>query len=207
MTFTELDLGVSQVFEEDIEFEWKLGPHKVLTLQHKNGQGSHGRFIIDPSTYTNLLNLELNEIFNNVSCRLTGMSSYKFEGEHDGIIGAHSVLDKLADPDLFCIVILHGNDNISIVTHDCEGKEKIEIEDGQSWRHQWIEPGAEPIVENYLKCSQVKQLETYTNKSFIIDNTVPHSFRNTKGVGYITFCLFDTANKEQIQEAFKNYVV
>ena len=205
MNFLKLDFGISNYFDQDFELTWQDGPHGYQTLYSGNtsNKGLNNRVVIDPSKFLNYFTSNFISTLNETSLEPVTVSSYKLNGVHDGKLCRHTVEGE----EVCCLFVLHGNTSISCNTHDVSNINEYGVPDANTVLYHYINPGDQDTEENFLSCSKVPILETYTDTAFIADQSVAHSFTNLEGIGYATIVIFTLSDRKSLESSFSKYII
>ena len=202
MNFTKIDFGLSEFFDSDNDLLWQDGTLGYSTLA--NGQiGLSNRFVTDSSIFLNHFYSKFVSIIYESGLVISSVSSYKLEGKVDGKLFSHRVNETKKD--IYQLIILHGDDNISYNTHNVSGLLEHNEEDGLTELSYYTEQGKDSLYSNALPASAVPITSKYTNGSFIANVSIPASFTNQSGTGYVTCIMFPEI--DSLHEAFAKYIV
>ena len=202
MNFLKSDFGISNYFDQDFELTWQDGPHGYQTLYSGN-KGLNNRVVIDPSKFLNYFTSNFISTLNETSLEPVTVSSYKLNGVHDGKLCRHTVEGE----EVCCLFVLHGSASISCNTHDVSNINEYGVPDANTVLYHYINPGDQDTEGNFLSCSQVPILETYTDTAFIADQSVAHSFTNLEGTGYVTIVVFSLSDRKSLESSFSKYII
>lgn len=205
MIFLKLDFGLSKFFDPDYDLTWQDGTLGYSTLA--DGQdGLSNRFVTDSSIFLNHFHPNFVSLLHQTGLRIATVSSYKLEGKVDGKIFSHR--NNETKKDIYQLVILHGNDNVTYNIHDVSSFSEHNEEDGATELSYYTELGLDSLDSNALPASAVPITTQYKNCSFIANVSIPASFTNQLGTGYVTCIVFpDTHLIQPLQEAFAKYLV
>lgn len=205
MNFLKLDFGLPKLFDSDYDITWQDGKLGYTTLA--DGQDGFGnRLVTDPSVFLNYFYSKFVSIIYESGLVISSISSYKLEGKVDGKLFSHRVNETKKD--IYQLIILHGNDNISYNTHNVSGLLEHNEVDGLTELSYYTEQGKDSLDSNALPASAVPITSKYTNCSFIANVSIPTSFTNQSGTGYVTCIVFPNAFSEQpLREALVKYII
>ena len=202
MNFSKLDFGLSKFFDPDYDLTWQDGTLGYCTLA--NGQdGLSNRFVTNSSIFLNHFYSNFVSLINETGLTIFSVSSYKLEGKVDGKIFSHR--NNQTKKDIYQLIILHGNDNITYNTHDVSNLLEHKEVDGATELSYYTKPDVDSLDSNALSASAVPITAQYKNCSFIANVSVPASFTNQIGTGYVTCIVFP--DTDSLQEAFAKYIV
>jgi len=199
--FSKLNFGISNYFDDDYPFVWKPGELDYVTLA--NGDtGRYNRIVNDPGKFLNYFTAEFMALLYDINVDVFSVASYKLENNHDGKVCRHT----LPDDELWGLVLLHGSDSISWNIHDVQGVTECSMEDAGSTMYYYVGKDKEDTESERLCASQVTITESYTNVPILVDHSIPQSFTNTSGTGYVTTILFTNHDKASLTDAFSTYM-
>lgn len=205
MNFLKLDFGISNYFDQDFKLTWQDGPHGYQTLYSGNtgNTGLNNRVVTDSSKFLNYFTSNFISTLNETRLEPVTVSSYKLNGVHDGKLCRHTVEGE----EVCCLFVLHGSASISCNTHDVSNINEYGVPDANTVLYHYINPGDQDTEGNFLSCSQVPILETYTDTAFIADQSVAHSFTNLEGTGYVTIVVFSLSDRKSLESSFSKYII
>ena len=202
MNFSKLDFGLSEFFDPDYNLTWQDGTLGYSTLA--NGQdGLSDRFVTDSSIFLNHFYSNFISLIDKTELTVFSVSSYKLEGMVDGKLFGHR--NNQSKENIYQLIVLHGNDNITYNTHDVSNLLEHNEVDGATELSYYTKLDVGSSDSNALSASAVPITAQYKNCSFIANVSVPASFTNQSGTGYVTCITFP--DTDSLHEAFAKYIV
>lgn len=202
MHTVKLNFDVVNYFSSIFVLKWEQGTHDYVCAVNGNS-GLNNRHIADPHVHSYFFDLDFVKILNSTNLKISSVSTYKLSGRHDGKLCRHT---HETSESLYSLAILHGSDTITWNIHDTSATEEYYVQDQETRLYNYIKPGDENLPSNFLSASQVPIVESYTNTAIIVDNSLPQSFTNESGIGYVTIVIFTNQTGEVLKNAFKDYV-